>query len=199
MKYDIGSLRARGLRTVKKHEPGLVEVVQGNCYTDIFNELRKCPKGVQKNIITEFYRDFPNGGEVAKRIYRINNIPWLSAEHLRGHTDDVRHYFSEHLERLQPFYKGDVSKDWHAALDDAWYAVWDTTSDADLDATRDADLDADESAASCVGYEIFSDILKMKNPWDPLIDIYEKGFLIRTYRGGVLSVVSRKGTERLKI
>lgn len=50
-----------------------------------------------------------------------------------------------------------------------------------------------------VSYEVVADLLKKKNPWDPLLDIYEKGLLIRGYKNGILRVLTRCGSETLRV
>lgn len=132
-------------------------------------------------MITGFYSAFPNGDAVGERIYRINNMPWLSAEALNGNEDAVRRHVAEHIERLQMFYAGDAGTNTRVTRIYAKLA----TVGAAVDAAWDA------------AYETVSDLLTgKKNPWDPLLDVYELGYLLRFEP---VRILTRQGEYELKL
>ncbi|MBI4170899.1 MAG: hypothetical protein HY514_04340 [Candidatus Aenigmarchaeota archaeon] len=217
MNYDRASLRERGLGIVSRHAGSLAHVVSEGCYSEIFTALRAYPIDEQRQLLEKFYKDFPNGDRVAAWMLRVNNVPWLSAKH--ANSDLVRAYFTEHLDRLKPFYTGEPADNYDAArgaavdavrdatLDAAVVAAWGATLDAawgatvgaTLDVAMRAAVDATEDAGRGAGYEIVIDLLKEPNPWGPLLEINESGVLVREYRNRELSVYSRSGMETMSV
>lgn len=122
-----GMTEKRGLRIQTLLQQGYPEVRYG----DAMLALRAYHPRTQRSLLRAFFSDFPNGGAIAGKIYRVINVPWYSAESVANEERFVRIYFADHLERLRPFYevdeKGDVTQNWEEARSAARVALWHTS------------------------------------------------------------------------
>ena len=186
------------------------DVFNGNeCWDKGWEKIKQQPKNKQKEIITKFFKIFPNSKDLIKLF-----IETLTIDYTKPQKKFCKPLIKKHIELLKPYWPKDKSaaRDaaWYAARNASRYAAWYAARYAARDAARNAAWDASRYAtwyaaryatwdaaryatwyaARYAAWIIAKDLLKNANPFQPIFDLLKKGIVFRYMKKENIAICS---------